>query len=151
MIFCLYGAFLENSLSKQNVPSPHVLAVCMQGEGESLSFFLGLAALCMVLLRRFQILLGRRKSIHLRIGLFHGPSPVQWRLWRHAWHVDISGKFAQPKRHITDSFFLEGFKKETKRQLRPFKNRDDFRLSMLFPLCKRTELCLIPCCIWFEK
>jgi len=35
----LYGAFLENSLSKQNVPSPHMLAVCMQGEGESLSFF----------------------------------------------------------------------------------------------------------------
>ena len=39
MIFCLHGAFLENSLSKQNVPSPHMLAVCMQGEGESLSFF----------------------------------------------------------------------------------------------------------------
>ena len=39
MIFCLYGAFLENSLSKQNFPSPHMLAVCMQGEGESLSFF----------------------------------------------------------------------------------------------------------------
>ena len=38
-IFCLYGAFLENSLSKQNVPSPHMLAVCMQGEEESLSFF----------------------------------------------------------------------------------------------------------------
>ena len=37
--FCLYGAFLENSLSKQNFPSPHMLAVCMQGEGESLSFF----------------------------------------------------------------------------------------------------------------
>lgn len=35
----LYGAFLENSLSKQNFPSPHMLAVCMQGEGESLSFF----------------------------------------------------------------------------------------------------------------
>ena len=45
MIFCLYGAFLENSLSKQNFPSPHMLAVCMQGEGESLSFFPGLAAL----------------------------------------------------------------------------------------------------------
>ena len=59
MIFCLYGAFLENSLSKQNLPSPHMLAVCMQGEGESLSFFLRLAALCMVLLRRFKILLGR--------------------------------------------------------------------------------------------
>ena len=27
MIFCLYRAFLENSLSKQNLPSPHVLAV----------------------------------------------------------------------------------------------------------------------------
>ena len=39
VIFCLYGAFLENSLSKQNFPSPHMLAVCMQGEGESLSFF----------------------------------------------------------------------------------------------------------------
>ena len=39
MIFFLYGAFLENSLSKQNFPSPHLLAVCMQGEGESLSFF----------------------------------------------------------------------------------------------------------------
>ena len=39
MIFCLNGAFLENSLSKQNFPSPHMLAVCMQGEGESLSFF----------------------------------------------------------------------------------------------------------------
>ena len=59
MIFCYYGAFLENSLSKQNFPSPHLLAVCMQGEGESLSFFLRLAALCMVLLRRFKILLGR--------------------------------------------------------------------------------------------
>ena len=58
MIFCLYGAFLENSLSKQNFPSPHMLAVCMQGEGGSLSFFLRLAALCMVLLRRFKILLG---------------------------------------------------------------------------------------------
>ena len=59
MIFCWYGAFLENSLSKQNFPSPHMLAVCMQGEGESLSFFLRLAALCMVLLRWFKILLGR--------------------------------------------------------------------------------------------
>ena len=39
MISCLYGAILENSLSKQNFPSPHVLDVCMQGEGESLSFF----------------------------------------------------------------------------------------------------------------
>ena len=39
MIFCLYGAFLENSLSKQNVPSPHMLSVCMQGEGESFLFF----------------------------------------------------------------------------------------------------------------
>ena len=38
MIFCLYGAFSENSLSKQNFHSPHILAVCMQGEGESLSF-----------------------------------------------------------------------------------------------------------------
>ena len=38
-IVCLYGAFLENSLSKQNLSSPHMLAVCMQGEGESLSFF----------------------------------------------------------------------------------------------------------------
>lgn len=36
---CLYGAFLENSLAKQNIPFPHMLAVCMQGEGESLSFF----------------------------------------------------------------------------------------------------------------
>ena len=36
---CYFGAFLENSLSKQNFPSPHMLAVCMQGEGESLSFF----------------------------------------------------------------------------------------------------------------
>ena len=36
-----------------------MLAVCMQGEGESLSFFLGQAALCIVLLRRFKILLGR--------------------------------------------------------------------------------------------
>ena len=35
-----------------------MLAVCMQGEGVSLSFFLKLAALCMVLLRRFKILLG---------------------------------------------------------------------------------------------
>ena len=25
MIFCLYGAFLKNSLSKQNFPSPHIL------------------------------------------------------------------------------------------------------------------------------
>ena len=58
MIFCLYGASLENSLSKQNFPSPHMLAVCMQGEGESLSFFLSLAALCMVLLKRFKIFLG---------------------------------------------------------------------------------------------
>ena len=41
--FCLIGAFLENSLSKQNFPSPNMLAVCMQGEGESL-----LAALRMV-------------------------------------------------------------------------------------------------------
>ena len=42
MIFCLYRTFLENSLSKQNLPSPHMLALCMQGEGESLSvFFLG--------------------------------------------------------------------------------------------------------------
>ena len=57
MIFCFYGAFLENSLSKQNVPFLYMLAVCMQGEGESLSFFLRLAALCMVLLRRFKILL----------------------------------------------------------------------------------------------
>ena len=39
MIICYFGAFLENSLSKQNFPSPHMLAVCMQGEGESLSFF----------------------------------------------------------------------------------------------------------------
>ena len=39
MIFCLFGAFLENSLSKQNFPSPHMLVVCMQGEGESHSFF----------------------------------------------------------------------------------------------------------------
>ena len=39
MIFGKYGTFLENSLSKQNFPSPHMLAVCMQGEGESLSFF----------------------------------------------------------------------------------------------------------------
>ena len=59
MIFCWYGAFLENFLSKQNFPSPHMLAVCMQGEGESLSFFLRLAALCIVLLRRFKILLGK--------------------------------------------------------------------------------------------
>ena len=59
MIFCLNGSFLENSLSKQNVPSHHMLAMCMQREGESLSFFLRLAALCMVLLRRFKILLGR--------------------------------------------------------------------------------------------
>ena len=55
----MYGTFLENSLYKQNFPSPHILDVCMQGEGESLSFFLRLAALCMVLLRRFKILLGR--------------------------------------------------------------------------------------------
>ena len=57
--FCMNGAFLENSLCKQNFPSPHIPAVCMDGEGESLSFFLRLAALCMVLLRRFKILLGR--------------------------------------------------------------------------------------------
>ena len=57
MIFCLYGAFLENSLCKQNVPSPHMLAVCMPGEGESLSLFLKLAPLCIVLLRRSKILL----------------------------------------------------------------------------------------------
>ena len=57
--FFLYRAFLENSLSKQNFPSPHMLAVCMQGEGESLSFFLRLAALCMALLKRIKILLGR--------------------------------------------------------------------------------------------
>ena len=56
MIFCLYGAFSENSLSKQNFPFPHMLTVCMQGEGESLSIFLRLAAL--VLPRRFKILLG---------------------------------------------------------------------------------------------
>ena len=37
--FCLCGTFLKKSLSKQNFPSPHMLAVCMQGEGESLSFF----------------------------------------------------------------------------------------------------------------
>ena len=36
-----------------------MLAVCMQGEGESLSFFLRLALLCVVLLRQFKILLGR--------------------------------------------------------------------------------------------
>ena len=36
-----------------------MLAVCMQGEGESLFFFLRLAAQCMVLLRQFKILLGR--------------------------------------------------------------------------------------------
>ena len=62
MTFCLYGAFLENSLSKQNVPSSHMLAACMNGKGESLYFFLRLAALSMVLLRRFQILLGARSE-----------------------------------------------------------------------------------------
>ena len=59
MIFCLYGAFLENSLSKQNVPSSHMLAVCMQGRERVFPFFLRLAAPCMVLLRRFKILLGQ--------------------------------------------------------------------------------------------
>ena len=58
MMFGWYGAFLENYLSKQNVPSHHLLAVWMQGEGKSLFFFLGLVALCMVLVRRFKILLG---------------------------------------------------------------------------------------------
>ena len=37
--FWLYEAFLENSLSKQNFPSPDMLIVYMHGEGESLSFF----------------------------------------------------------------------------------------------------------------
>ena len=62
MKYDFVGAFLENSLSKQNFPFPHMLAVCMQGEGEGLSFFLKLAALCMVLLRRFKILLGARSE-----------------------------------------------------------------------------------------
>ena len=53
--------FLENSLSKQNFPSPlcRLCAMCMRGEGESLSFFLRLAALCMVFLIWFKILLGQ--------------------------------------------------------------------------------------------
>ena len=46
IFFCLCGAFSENSLSKQNLTSTHMLAECMQGEGESLSFFLWLATLC---------------------------------------------------------------------------------------------------------
>ena len=62
MIFCLYGAFLKNSLSKQNFPSPHMLAACMQEEGETFLFFLKLAALCMVLLRGFKILLVARSE-----------------------------------------------------------------------------------------
>ena len=59
MIFCLHGAFLVNSLSKQNYPSTHMLAVCMQGRERVFPFFLKLAAPCMILLRRFKILLGR--------------------------------------------------------------------------------------------
>lgn len=59
MNFWLYEAFLENSLSKQNFSCPYMLAVFMQGEGESLPFYLMQAALYMVLLRRFKILLGR--------------------------------------------------------------------------------------------
>ena len=59
MTFRLYGAFFENSLSKQNFPSPHMLAVCMQGEGESLSFFSKASCTVHGLLRRFKILLGR--------------------------------------------------------------------------------------------
>ena len=45
-------------MSKQNFPSLHMLAVCMQGEGESF-LSLRLAALCMVLLRRLKIFLGQ--------------------------------------------------------------------------------------------
>ena len=60
MIFCLYGAFLENSLSKQNVPSPHMLAACMQGEGESLSFFSQASCTVHGLAWILEILLGAR-------------------------------------------------------------------------------------------
>ena len=58
MIFCWYGLFLENSLSKQNFPSPHMLAVCIQGDesvgGRVFPFF------PKILLRLFKILLGAR-------------------------------------------------------------------------------------------
>ena len=36
--FCLHGPILENSLSKENFPFPHILAERMQRKGESLSF-----------------------------------------------------------------------------------------------------------------
>ena len=43
-MFCLYGSFLENSLSKQNFPSPQMVAVCIQGAGGSLYFFFKLSS-----------------------------------------------------------------------------------------------------------
>ena len=55
---CMAGAFLENFLSKQNFPSPHMLAVCMEGEGESLSFF-SKASCTMHGFAWFKILLGQ--------------------------------------------------------------------------------------------
>ena len=74
MFFCLYGAFLENSLSTQNFPSPHMPAVCMQGEGESLSYFSkALAALCMALLRRSKIMLGACWEGIPMLSIFTGP------------------------------------------------------------------------------
>ena len=51
--FGLYGAY--------NFPSPYLLALNAE-EGESLSFFIRLAALSMVLLRQFKILLGERSE-----------------------------------------------------------------------------------------
>ena len=61
VIFSLYGAFLENSPYEQNLPSHPMLGFACKGR-ESLSFFLRLAALCMVLLRRFKILFGARSE-----------------------------------------------------------------------------------------
>ena len=69
MIFCLNGTFLENSLAKQNFSSAHMLAVCMQGRERVFPLFLRLAALCMVLLRRSKILLGRWISGNARVLL----------------------------------------------------------------------------------
>ena len=50
--FLLVCSTFRNFLSKHILPSTHMLAVCMQGEGET-------SALCMVFLGRLKILLGR--------------------------------------------------------------------------------------------
>ena len=96
MIFCLYGTFLENSLPKQNFPSPHVLAVCMQEEGESLSFFLRLAALCMVFLDDLKSCLEHaRKVLHFRY-MNENPSSSSSKIlcdefiWE-IWHISETG------------------------------------------------------------